>query len=549
MRRTAHERSARYPARGMPAPNLLVLSRRLLSDHLTPVLAYRLLVRQDDRTAPSFLFESVEQGGAVGRHSMLGARPAIEVLAKERLVTLVDHRRGTTRALEQDDPLEVVRSLSRELVPFAPDGVPPVFHGGWVGFAGFDAVRWQEPAKLPFSDAPPDDRRLPDLHMGLYRSVVVFDHVTRLMHAVTAVPLSEFATEAQARSAAIGELDGLEAQLAVPSLPLESASIEMDLAAAPTLHSKSSFDRTGFETAVRTAQEYIAAGDIFQVVLSQRLERATSADPFEIYRALRVVNPSPYMIYLQSAGAIIVASSPEILCRTRGAIVTSRPLAGTRPRGADAEMDAVLERDLLADEKERAEHVMLVDLARNDLSRVCAHGSVEVASSMTIERFSHVMHISSTIVGRLHEGLDGWDALRAALPVGTVSGAPKIRAIQIIDELEPLRRGPYAGGIGCVSWNGDMDVAIALRTMVIPTTLEPGGLALRAQPPWTVWLQAGAGVVLDSVPAHEYDETMRKAAALGRAIDLAEHAFGERRRAARRGGHSPEGGDSEAVAQ
>jgi len=509
----------------MPVPNLLVQSRRLLCDHLTPVLAYRRLVRADDRIAPSFLFESVEQGGAVGRHSMLGSRPSIEVIAKEKRATIINHRDGTSTAIEQDDPLEVVRAHARSLIPFAPDEVPPVFHGGWVGYAGFDVVRWFEPEKLPFTGAPTDDRQLPDLHMGLYRSVVVFDHVTRLLHAVTAVPLDEYANDTDARAAAAHELDELQAQLASPSPPLESAPIELDLAATPVPPAKSSFERQDFERAVRIAQEYIAAGDVFQVVLSQRLERETSADPFEIYRALRVVNPSPYMIYLQAAGSILIASSPEILCRTRGAIVTSRPLAGTRPRGADAESDLVFEQDLLADEKERAEHVMLVDLARNDLSRVCSHGSVSVDRSMCIERFSHVMHISSTVTGRLRDGMDAWDALAAALPVGTVSGAPKVRAIQILDELEPVRRGPYAGGIGCVGWNGDMDIAIALRTMVVPTTIEPGGTRVRSEAPWTVWLQAGAGVVLDSSPEGEYQETMRKAAALGRAIDLAEHVF------------------------
>ncbi len=509
----------------MPVPNLLVRSRRLLCDHLTPVAAYRRLVAPDDRTAPSFLFESVEQGGAVGRHSMLGSRPAIEVLARERQVTLVDHRRRSTRTLESDDPLEVVRSLSASWIPFEPEGVPPAFHGGWVGACGFDAVRWLEPGKLPFADAPRDDRRLPDLHVGLYRSVVVFDHVTRLMHLVTAAPLEEHASETDARKACDEALSSLEAQITRPSVELSAPTISLDAARSPAVPSASSFDRRGFEEAVRTAQEYIAAGDIFQVVLSQRLERPTMADPFEIYRTLRVVNPSPYMIYLQTAGAILVASSPEILCRTRGPMVTSRPLAGTRPRGADAAADAALEEELLADAKERAEHVMLVDLARNDLSRVCAAGTVRVDRCMEVERFSHVMHISSTVTGRLHDGLGCWDALRASLPVGTVSGAPKIRAIQIIDELEPVRRGPYAGGIGCVGWNGDMDMALALRTMVIPTTLEPGGLALRSSPPWTVWLQAGAGVVLDSDPGREYEETVRKAAALGRAIDLAEAGF------------------------
>jgi anthranilate synthase component 1 len=242
-------------------------------------------------------------------------------------------------------------------------------------------------------------------------------------------------------------------------------------------------------------------------------------DPFEIYRALRIVNPSPYQVYLQARDCILVASSPEIACRVRGRTVTNRPLAGTRPRGATPEADVANERSLLADPKERAEHAMLVDLGRNDLGRVCDPGSVRVERCMEVERYSHVMHLSSTLTGTLRPGLDAWDALRATLPVGTVSGAPKIRAIQIIDELEPVRRGPYAGGIGVAGFDGDMDMAIALRTMVVPTREAAGA-------PWTVHLQAGAGVVLDSDPAAEHQETLHKSAALGRAIDLAEQAFG-----------------------
>jgi anthranilate synthase component 1 len=273
---------------------------------------------------------------------------------------------------------------------------------------------------------------------------------------------------------------------------------------------------------VRSAQEYIRAGDAFQVVLSRRMDRETHADPFDVYRALRVVNPSPYQIYLQAEGCILVASSPEILCRVRDREVTNRPLAGTRRRGRDDAEDRALEGDLLADEKERAEHVMLVDLGRNDLGRVCEQGTVSIDRCMEVERYSHVMHISSTVTGRLRAGLDCWDALRATLPVGTVSGAPKVRAIQIIDELEPVRRGPYSGGIGAVGWNGDMDIALALRTMVIPTAGHRDG------EPWSVHLQAGAGIVLDSVPSAEFEETIAKSAALGRAIDLAERAFAPR---------------------
>ena len=275
--------------------------------------------------------------------------------------------------------------------------------------------------------------------------------------------------------------------------------------------------QTEFESAVERAREYIAAGDVFQVVLSQRFERETQADPFDLYRALRVVNPSPYQIYLQARDCMLVAASPEILCRVHDGMVVNRPLAGTRRRGRDEAEDLAMERELLADEKERAEHVMLLDLGRNDLGRVCDVGSISIDRAMEIERYSHVMHIGSVVTGRLREDLDGLDALRATLPVGTVSGAPKIRAMQVIDELEPVRRGPYAGGIGAIDLEGDLDIAIALRTMVIPTGT---GTA-----PWTVHVQAGAGVVLDSVPEAEYRETVNKAAALGRAIDLAERAF------------------------
>lgn len=504
------------------AGGLVLLSRRLMSDQLTPVLAYRRLVAADERTAPSFLFESVENGSNVGRFSMLGAQPRLEVLAKETDVEVIDHRSGARTRRNGADPLAVVRDLA------APDrsppketlaalGLPQCFLGGWVGFAGYDTVRYLEPGKLPFSAAPPDDRRLPDLHFGLYRQVVVFDNATKTLHAIVGTSLRDHPTQNAAWHALQADLEHLVARLETHSVPLPAGAIDIDPSRRPTTP-RSLVTKDAFESTVRKAKEYIAAGDAFQIVLSQRLERETTSDPFEIYRALRVVNPSPYQIYLQAAGAILVASSPEILCRVRSRVVTNRPLAGTRPRGRSAEEDQRLERELLADQKERAEHVMLVDLARNDLGRVCETGSISIDRCMEVERYSHVMHISSTVTGRLAEGLDCWDALRATLPVGTVSGAPKVRAMQIIDELEPVRRGPYAGGIGAVGYDGDMDIALALRTMVIPTERAPGAA-------WSVHLQAGAGVVLDSDPTAEYEETLNKAAALGRAIDLAESAF------------------------
>ena len=496
-----------------------LLSRRLLSDQLTPVLAYRRLVAPDDRTAPSFLFESVEGGASVGRWSMLGAQPAVEVLAREDAVEVRDRRSGSSASHRCANPLELVRARSAGFRPVAHGTLPGAFHGGWVGYCAFDAVRWLEPAKLPFAGAPRDDRGLPDMHFGMYREVAVFDHATKVVHAVVSVPGDEHGDEAAALRHGNDALDRLCARLVAGGPALAAGTVDLDTAARPAPADGGSLDRAGFEAAVRRAQEYIRAGDAFQVVLSRRAERETTADPFDVYRALRVVNPSPYQAYLQAEGCILVASSPEILCRVRARTVTNRPLAGTRRRGRDDAEDAALERELLGDEKERAEHVMLVDLGRNDVGRVCEQGTVEVARCMEVERYSHVMHISSTVTGRLREGLDCWDALRATLPVGTVSGAPKVRAIQIIDELEPVRRGPYSGGIGAVGWDGDMDIALALRTMVIPTAGHRAGAA------WKVHLQAGAGIVLDSVPSAEFEETVAKSAALGRAVDLAERAF------------------------
>jgi anthranilate synthase component 1 len=504
--------------------NLIALVQRVMSDQLTPVLAYRRLVAPDERTAPSFLLESVDSSMTVGRHSFLGSQPVLEVVAHGNDVTVVDHAAGTTTTSREADPLAVPQRLAApwRVVTDGPTGRPEAsFCGGWVGFAGYDAVRFAEPGKLPFAAAPADDRRLPDLHFGLYRNVAVFDHVEKVLYAVCHVLLDEHESPDAAWRAGDAQLSEFVGRLMTHTRPLPAGPIDLDLRQLPAAPLSGNFDRGGFEAAVDRCQEYIAAGDAFQIVLSQRFERRTAVDPFEIYRALRIVNPSPYMIYLQATGCILVGASPEILCRTRGGAVTNRPLAGTRPRGATDEQDRSLEQELLADEKERAEHTMLVDLGRNDLARVCEPASVRLERVMEVERYSHVMHLSSTVTGRLPRGLTCWDALRATLPVGTVTGAPKLRAMQIIDELEPTRRGPYAGGIGVVGFEGDMDIALALRTMVVPTDARRDGA-------WTVHLQAGAGIVADSVPRREYDETVSKAAALGRALDLAETAFASR---------------------
>jgi len=395
--------------------------QRVMSDQLTPVLAYRRLVSPDERTAPSFLLESVEGSSTVGRYSLLGSRPGLEVVVQGHSVTVIDHERGTSETTRETDPLSVPRRLVASwrraaLSPVAPGDTAAPFTGGWVGYAGYDTARYAEPEKLPFTAAPADDRNLPDMHLGLYRTVAVFDHVDKVLYAICHVLLDEHATADAAWHAGHDELARFVRRLMTHTVDLPAGAIDLDLTALPTAPLAGNFAREDFESAVRQCKEYIAAGDAFQIVLSQRFERRTSADPFEIYRALRVVNPSPYMIYLQAAGSILVGASPEILCRTKGGLVTSRPLAGTRPRGATPEEDRDLARELLADEKERAEHAMLVDLGRNDLGRVCVPATVQLERVMEVERYSHVMHLSSTVTGRLPEGVDCWAALRATLP-------------------------------------------------------------------------------------------------------------------------------------
>ena len=492
--------------------------RRIMGDHLTPVLAYRRIVAKDNRNAASFLFESVENGDEVGRFSFLGTNPAIEITAKENSVRIQDHELGTEEEITTDNPLDLAREKSNDWVvgdPLAVEDLPlPSFLGGWVGYAGYDTARYFELGALPFEDAPQDDRELPDLHFGLYKTIVIFDHVSKVVHVV-----HNATADQNGWQTACNEIDKVIASLQGESPDIPVGSVELDLSTPPLSPSVSNMTQEEFETAVERCRSYIAEGDAFQIVISQRFEHRTQVDPFEVYRSLRVVNPSPYMIYVQGAGSILAASSPEILCRCKDGMVTNRPLAGTRKRGKTVEEDTEVEQELRNDTKECSEHAMLVDLGRNDLGTVCEIGSIHIESVMDIERYSHVMHLSSTLTGRLAEGKDCWDALAATLPVGTVSGAPKIRAMQIIDELEPTRRGPYAGGIGMVSFTGDMDIAIALRTMVIPIDKHNAK-------GWRIDVQVGAGVVIDSQPELEWKETRNKAAALGRAIELAESAFG-----------------------
>jgi anthranilate synthase component I len=537
----------------------------LLDDQLTPVLAYRRLVAPDVRSAPSFLFESVEGGERQGRHSVLGAQPRLQVIAKQHAVRIIDA--SGERTLTPPDPLDVPRELSRGLHLVRPSAaamggggasgrLPQCFLGGWVGFASYDSVRYAEPDKLGWANAPRDDRELPDLHFAFYDGVVIFDHVDKAVYVVmlVEVPVGSRDAELSALHAAgLARVEQRVRQLsrvdvcgagsvpsgslteehatAPPPEALLSGRLDRASAGSPPAPMRSNISRDQHAAMLSRAMEYIRAGDIFQVVIGQRFEKVSRADPFDVYRALRAVNPSPYMVYLQAAGCMLIASSPEILCRVRretgwaGAgskpsprVVTNRPLAGTRKRGSSPAEDQSLERDLLSDPKELSEHIMLVDLGRNDVGKVARPGSIRLPSIMSIERYSHVMHISSTVTGELRDDLDCWDALRAALPVGTISGAPKVRAMQVIDELEPVRRGPYGGGIGYIGLDGDMDIALALRTIVVPA-------AMRSSAGWTYHLQAAGGIVADSQAEPEYQETVNKAAALERAIDTAERAF------------------------
>ncbi|KAI0515689.1 hypothetical protein KFK09_008355 [Dendrobium nobile] len=482
------EEAGRFKEASKNGCNMVPLYRCIFSDHLTPVLAYRCLVREDERDAPSFLFESVEQGSLgtnVGRYSVVGAQPAMEIVAKENKVSILDHGAGYKTEKTMEDPLEVPRTIMAGWSPLLIDDLPHTFCGGWVGYFSYDTVRYVEKKKLPFSRSPKDDRNLPDVHLGLYNEVIV----PRLSSGSVKLQTRQF-----------------------------GSSLKM-----------SSMTNEAYKEAVARAKEHILAGDIFQVVLSQRFQRSTFADPFEVYRALRIVNPSPYMTYLQARGAILVASSPEILTRMKKKKIVSRPLAGTIKRGKTVEEDNKLEKILLSDEKQCAEHIMLVDLGRNDVGKVSKPGCVTVEKLMNVERYSHVMHISSTVTGELLDHLTCWDALRAALPVGTVSGAPKVRAMELIDELEVTRRGPYSGGFGGISLSGEMDIALALRTIVFPTcdrynTMYSYNHIHRRQE-WVAHLQAGAGIVADSVPDDEQRECENKAAGLARAIDLAESAF------------------------
>jgi len=468
--------------------------RRLLSDHLTPVSAFSLL---DDGQSSAGLFESVVGGEKIGRYSFIAVGPRARVVAYGNRVQWIED--GKTTEWDCDDPLDF---LSKKLGECSVAELPelPPFVGGAIGYAAYDVVRYVE--RLPH--APPDDRHLPDLDFGFYDSLIVFDNVHKTVTVICLVGTRAGGDAKEAYRDAVQRVDRIVHLLEQP-LPNRRMD-DIPLRIAPSLQPKSNFTREEFERAVLRCREYIQAGDIFQVVLSQRFEVDCDCEPIEVYRSLRVINPSPFMFLLRTPHCTLVGSSPEVMARVVDQVVTVRPLAGTRPRGKSAEEDERLAKELLDDPKERAEHVMLVDLGRNDVGRVARFGSVRLTDLMVVEHYSHVMHISSNVQGTLRPGLNAMDAFRSCLPAGTVSGAPKVRAMEIIDELEPTRRGPYAGAVGYFDYRGNMDTCITLRTMVIC-----GG---------KIYVQAGAGLVADSDPASEYQETVNKAKALLAAIEI-----------------------------
>lgn len=480
----------------------------LIYDDLTPLSAFARL-QADSRRA--FLLESVVGGERAARYSFVGADPVRTLAITRGRARTTTHR---TRQTEEETTGDPLRLIGMHLQSYRAPSVAnlPRFLGGAVGYAAYDTIRYYE--RLP--NAPADDRGLPDLLFDIYESLVIFDHARKVVLLVSYAQVHEHAGRAQLRDAYTHAAEHIEGMIDRLTWSFELPLARIALPEPPLDRFTSNLSPAAFEAVVERCKEHIRAGDIFQVVPSQRLLVETEADPLNIYRALRVINPSPFMFYLKSPQVTLIGASPEIMCRVEDGVVTNRPLAGTRHRGASEEEDGRLRAELLADEKERAEHVMLVDLGRNDVGRVAVPGSVQIRDMMNVEFYSHVMHISSTVTGRLRDGLTAFDALRAALPVGTVSGAPKVRAMEIIDACEPTRRGPYAGAVGYIDFAGNMDTCIALRTLV----MQPAASGLNQ-----AWIQVGAGIVADSVPEHEWQETMNKAKSLLSAIHVAERRF------------------------
>ncbi len=478
--------------RALPTGGQVPIAHEFIADCDTPVSVF--LKLRD--AGPAFLLESAEEGQRLGRYSMIGIRPQAIIEGRGDALTMRDGA-GRVEALDASDPFGAVEDAVRA-VGMRPPPDPVAFWGGAVGFFGYDMVRRVE--RLP--DEPPDDRQIPDLFVMITGPVVLFDHLRRSVTLIAPCPLRAGEDPEPAYRRAARTLSELRRRLAGP-VPIPPVRLDEPEVGEVV----SNVDRASFERSVEKIRDYIFAGDAFQVVPSQRFTARMTLDPFSVYRGLRAVNPSPYMFYFDTGDMQLVGSSPEMLVKVEQGRIEMHPIAGSRPRGETATEDLRLSAELIEDPKERAEHVMLVDLGRNDVGRVSEPGTVEVTDLMSVRTYSHIMHIESSVVGHLAEGKRASDALRATFPAGTLSGAPKVRAMEIIDEVETTKRGPYGGALGYLGWNGDLDTCITIRTIVCKD-----GLA---------HVQAGAGIVADSVPATEFVETQNKAAALFRAIEVA----------------------------
>lgn len=473
---------------------MIPVSREIMADLDTPLTVFAKVAGRKDH---AFFLESLEGGEKWGRYSIIGFDPILTF--ESRGSEVVINRGGETRQ-EQGDPLVILQELLASFQAARDRELLPSFYGGAVGYLGYDMVRFME--RLP--DINPENETFPDSSFMIPRFVLVFDNLKQTLTIINCVEIGQDHDISQLYEKAGDEIDSLVQTL-------RSTPVPLDLLTSDGCGShvfSSNMEKDSFKDMVDRAKEYIRAGDIIQVVLSQRFHTRTSLSLLTIYRALRKINPSPYLFYLKLGNSVQIGSSPEILVRLEDSLVEVRPIAGTRPRGRDQAEDAALEQDLLADPKERAEHLMLVDLGRNDVGRVAEFGTVKTHDLLVIERYSHVMHIVSGVTGRLAAGKDQFDVVRACFPAGTVSGAPKIRAMEIIEELEPERRGPYAGSVGYFGFTGNMDFCITIRTFVMDGE--------------DLWVQAGAGIVADSDPEMEFEETMNKSRGLRRAVELAE---------------------------
>ena len=478
--------------------NVIPIFKEILSDIDTPLSVFS-KISEPDRF--NFLLESVEKGENVGRYSFIGSSLPVYVRTKKNYAEF--YNKGQIKFKETNDPIDNLKEILTNFKPAKVEGLPP-FWGGMVGYVGYDIIHFYE----PIPDTKPDVLQIPDLFFFLSDEVVAFDNVNNKIKIIVSTILNKDDDLKEVYKNTLKKIKSIEQKL-YSEAKLDRLSLQ-NIKDVKIENWKSNFKKEDFLKAVEKCKEYIVEGDIIQVVISQRFSKKLKTHPLNVYRSVRVINPSPYLFYLDFRDIKLIGSSPEILVSVINNKILTKPIAGTRPRGKNEEEDKKLQEELLNDEKERAEHLMLVDLARNDVGKVAKVGSVKVDNFMYIEKYSHVMHIVSDVSGELKENLHPLDVLKSVFPVGTVSGAPKVRAMQIIEELEPEKRGAYAGAVGYISFDGNLDTAIAIRTAVVVDD--------------EIFVQAGAGIVADSVPEKEYEETVNKAKAVMKAVEMAEES-------------------------